>query len=67
MEPDDVDADVQEDVHGERGHGVAALAVHRARQESLEEDRVGHADEEDGVERQRHHRVQLQWEVEEVL
>ena len=57
VKPDDVDADVQEDVHDESGDGALALAVHRARQERLEEDRVSHADEEDGVERQRHHRV----------
>ena len=58
MEADDVDADVEEGVDEEGGR-VAAVAGHGARQESLEEGRVRHADQEDGVQRQGHHRVQL--------
>ena len=53
-----MDADVEECVD-EEGGGVPAVAGHGARQERLEEGRVGHADQEDGVEGQRHHRVQL--------
>ena len=53
-----MDADVEEGVD-EEGGLIEAVAGHGERQEELEEGRVRHADQEDGVQRQRHHRVQL--------
>ena len=59
VESDDVDAEVEEGVD-EDGGGAAAVARRRgAHQQRLEERRVRHADQEDGVQRQRNHRVQL--------
>ena len=64
VESDDVDAEVEEGVD-EDGGGAAAVARRGgAHQQRLEERRVRHADQEDGVQRQRNHRVQLRGEKE---